>query len=184
MFERVAEVFERAEARAASPGPLRITDDGIFLATPLEVATEALEALRDGLGPRPRLLDAGMGDGRVVALAQLLGFDAFGLETDAALFASASASLRELEVSSKIGTGSFLEPASYGALGVGPHELDVVMNYPDGNEGALGAFFAARGRKGAVVAFLTPDMGLRCPALGLERTVALGSRFRLYVHRV
>jgi hypothetical protein len=184
MIERVAEVFARAEARAASPGPLRITDDGIFLATPLEVASEALGAVREGLGPRPRLLDAGMGDGRIVALAHLLGFDAFGLETDATLFESAGASLCELEVPAKIGSGSFLDPASYGALGALPHELDVVMNYPDGNEGALGAFFASHGRKGAVVAFLTPDMALRCPALALERTLALGSRFRLYVHRV
>jgi hypothetical protein len=58
------------------------------------------------------------------------------------------------------------------------------MNYPDGNEAALAEFFAEHGRSGAVVAFLTPDMALRCPALPCERTTTLARGFRLYEHRV
>jgi protein-L-isoaspartate O-methyltransferase len=62
---------------------------GLFVPSPWATAHAALQAA--GVGSGTRFLDLGSGDGRVVALAALLGADAHGIEHDAALHERAEA---------------------------------------------------------------------------------------------
>ncbi len=101
-----AELFASSEARAFSGSPLRVTDHGIWLPTPLDVIRSALEALSairlwDRMAPTPVVLDAGMGDGRFVACLGAHGghVSALGIESDPTLHALAVSNLEALGTS-------------------------------------------------------------------------------------
>lgn len=161
-------------------GALRLTDRGIWHATPLAVLAAAVPVIgeSDLLAPRGRalqILDAGAGDGRLLAALALGLPPAFegrllGLECDEALLALARQKLarlapgrlhtnRELRVSE----GDFFEPAAYAPLDVTPRDLDLVFNYPDGNEHRLLRWLAEHGGPQTRLVILSPD---RDPALG------------------
>ncbi len=187
-----SELFASSEARAFSGCPLRITDDGIWLPTPIDVIRSALEALSairlwDRMAPRPFVLDAGMGDGRFVACLGAHGehVQALGIESDPTLHALAVSNLEELAISNaRTSHGSFFDLAAYASLGVTPFDLDCVFHYPDGNEQPLAAFMRDHGRPGAFVVFLTPDLSLRIECLEHLTQRAVAQRYRLYLYQI
>jgi SAM-dependent methyltransferase len=171
-----------------------VTDDGIWVPTPLAVVDAMLGAL-GGLGwwadgepgaPR-RCLDAGMGDGRLVAALCRLGphVQAAGIESDRALYQRALDNLGARAASGwRAARGSYLELKTYDALGLATTAIDVVFNYPDGNERALVQFWRARGRPGSRLVFCCPDHSLTLPGLALECVLPTVRGFRLHVGRV
>ena len=59
--------------------------------------------------------------------------------------------------------GDFFDPQAYATLGVTPRDLDVVFNYPDGNERRLLQWLAEHGGPQTRLVILSPDHD---PALG------------------
>ena len=151
----------------------RLTDRGIWHATPLAVLAAAVPLVAEtGLlvaGGRPaRLFDAGAGDGRFLA-ALALGLPPtferllWGLESDATLAATARSKLSTLNHPVRVAEGDFLDPRAYEDLGLRPRDLEVVFNYPDGNERRLLEWLAEHGGPRTRLAILSPDHD---PALG------------------
>jgi len=158
--------------------PLGITSGGLWHATPLAVLTAAVPILVDaGLVPPGGIIfDAGAGDGRVLA-ALALGLPArgreqrlAGLELDASLAALARLHLDDLRrthprARARVAQGDYFHPRFHEALGHRPGDIDLVLNYPDGNERRLLHWLGQRGKPEARLALLGPD---RQPDLGTD----------------
>lgn len=159
------------EAREA----LRITDGGIFLATPVDVLAQAVRVLGDSfpVEQRSRILDAGAGDGRVVVALALAFPDAkvFGVECDAALAAEAARNVATLPAEKRplVARGDYLSPEPLSSLGASLESLDLVVHYPDGNERAIFDAMRERGKPGAKLVLLSPQIAPVLPHAPEER---------------
>jgi hypothetical protein len=168
---------------------LRLTPGGLWHATPLAIVAQAAETLLGAGLVRPGavLFDAGAGDGRLlVALA--LGLPAAlqvrlaGLECDEDLAARARLHLDDLRrvhprARARVARGDYFHPRYHEALGHRPRDLDLVFNYPDGNERRLLAWVEAEGKPEARLVILGPDRdpSLGRPALFLREVRPAGS---------
>lgn len=153
-----------------------LTERGIWHPTPLDVLLPALEAMAGAgwLGSAERtltILDAGSGDGRVVAALSLASWlsptsRVLGLESNGQLDTRARARLERLgpKRPTQIARGDFLDPTSYAAFGLRPCDVDVFSNYPDGNEHAL-AGFVARQAPASTLIVLSPEREPRLEGL-------------------
>lgn len=199
----LASLFEESQTRAFGGQPLRLTGTGIWMPTPFDVVRAAGRALarldRDldaGVSLGERVLDAGMGDGRLVAslVAEIPGITVLGIESHPELAALARQNLKRAAESGLNGSwcvcqGDYLDVETYRKLGVELELIDTVLNYPDGNEGFLGDLLSRRGKRGALLAFLTPDHSLRIESLVLVTDVPLerdagAPEWRLSIFRV
>ena len=153
---------------------MRLTDGGIWHATPIPVLASFVVVAESAglLGGEGvvNVLDAGAGDGRVLAaLATGLGPRShsriYGLECDASLAAAAASNLEALERRGlfagarrpRVAQGDYFDPGAYACLGLTPRQLDVVFNYPDGNERRLLDWLRAHARPGLRLLILSPD---------------------------
>jgi len=145
---------------------LRITEGGLWHATPLEVLTTAVPLLETHVRMQNgfNILDAGAGDGRVLAalalgLAGSSGVKLWGLESDAVLLQDARTRLANLSTENQpvLGLGSYLSTADLASLGVPVARLDLVLNYPDGNEHALAQFLSKHASPRCCLAILSPE---------------------------
>jgi len=168
--------------------PLRATERGLWLPTPLPLLLAAFDALLDsgwlGPGRASRLLDAGAGDGRVIGAfgqraAGRLPLELLGIECDPALVACAVRNLEALRATGPLPggyalvEGDYLAAAAYARLGVAPSEIDLVINYPDGNEEALERWLAShRGARTRLI-LLGPDRSLAFRTLALAWSTRL-----------
>jgi hypothetical protein len=156
-------------------GSLRLTERGLWHATPLRVLGAAVPVMLEAALVRPgaMLFDAGAGDGRLLA-ALALGLPAklkarlAGLESDRDLAAKARLHLDDLRrthpgARARVACGDYFHPRYHEALGHRPRDLDLVFNYPDGNERRLLEWLLDHGPPGARLVILGPD---RDPALG------------------
>jgi hypothetical protein len=157
-------------------GPLQITSGGLWQPTPLAVLAAALplvEGLLTSSAHGPRVIfDAGAGDGRVLAALALglpprLDVTLVGLECAPPLARAARATMGALPLPvsrrPRVAEGSYLEPRDYARVGVDPQGLDLVLNYPDGNETRLLRFLEAEAGPATRLLVLSPD---RFPDLG------------------
>ncbi|MFN0181510.1 MAG: hypothetical protein ACKVZ0_22090 [Gemmatimonadales bacterium] len=118
---------------------------------------EVLAALQPHRRPGLRFLEWGSATGVITIMADLLGFEAFGIELDASLVAKARLLATRFDSRARFAAGSFL-PEGYrwrprdgdgriGTVGTGPSgylelgraldEFDVVFGYPWGGEEPL-----------------------------------------------
>ncbi|HEY6549299.1 MAG TPA: hypothetical protein VI589_15390 [Vicinamibacteria bacterium] len=169
---------------------LRATAGGLWHATPLGVLGATVAALAETglLVPGALLFDAGMGDGRVLA-ALALGLPAAlrprlaGLESDEDLAREARRRLHALEAgtrtagSLRVARGDYFHPRYHEALGHRPSDLDLVFNYPDGNESRLLEWLGAHGKPTSRLVIVGPDRDPRpgCPPLLLREVRPAGS---------
>ena len=178
LLEKLQDLYGRGDDEEAAP--FRLTDRGIWHPTPLAVLAAAVplivEAnLLEARGGTAQVLDAGAGDGRLLA-ALALGLDATvsvrlgGLESDASLAATARERLDTMarwgvvpHRVSRVAEGDFFDPRAYELVGLVPRQLDVVFNYPDSNERRLLQWLAEQGGPQTRLAILSPDHD---PALG------------------
>jgi hypothetical protein len=155
---------------------LRATDSGLWHATPLAVLAAAIPVLVEtGVLARVKVVfDAGAGDGRLLAALALglpgsLDLRLLGLECDATLAATAARrldALRERRPAARlprVAAGDFFVVSDYAPLETAPSELDVVFNYPDGNERRLLRWLGEQGKRETRLVILSPDHE---PALG------------------
>ena len=132
-------------------------------------ALHALEAV--GLAPGRWFCEWGSGFGVVACLAALLGFDAWGIETEGVLVNAARRLAADFGLPVTFTRGSFIPAASatptqdrafawldtgagsgYEGLGMNPDDLDVVFAYPwPDEERWTGDLFRRHARRGAVL---------------------------------
>lgn len=140
-----------------------------FVAADYDVVCEALLPLRgDGL----RFLEWGSATGVITVMADLLGFEAYGIELDPSLVRTADHLAESFQSEARFVAGSFL-PTGYvwrarngdrrtGTLGTGPSgylelgypldEFDVVFGYPwDGEQAMMLDLMASYGRRDALL---------------------------------
>ena len=178
LLENLKDLYDQGDDVAA--GGLRLTDRGIWHATPLGVLAAAIplvvEAnLLEVRGRSAQVFDAGAGDGRLLA-ALALGVDGTfdvrlgGLESDASLAATAREKLATMaslgavpKRVAQVAEGDFFDPRAYELVGLMPRELALVFNYPDGNERRLLQWLAEQGGPETRLVILSPDHD---PALG------------------
>ena len=162
--------FDRT-ARAAAFHP--------FVAADYEVVRAALLPLR---APGRRFLEWGSASGVITVMADLMGFDAHGIELDASLVATARALAARHGSGARFVAGSFL-PAGYrwrsrdgdartGTIGEGPSgylrlgraldEFDVVFGYPwDGETALMRDVMRRYGRPDALLLLHDTNEGVR-----------------------
>lgn len=149
-----------------------------FVAADYEVVREALLRCRQ---PGKRFLEWGSATGVITVMADLLGFDAYGIELDEALVTTARDLARKFDSRAQFATASLL-PEGYrwrasngdsrtGTLGTGPSgylklghpldEFDVVFGYAwDGEEPVMQDIMKHYGRAGALLLLHSASEGV------------------------
>lgn len=184
----INKVFLESERTIFGGQPMRLTEAGIWLPTPLSVAHAIFTTLFDAailerFGPRIRILDAGMGDGRLVALAcnmnsDRLRVEAYGLELSPELADAAQKNLARLSgaglsSSWRVARGDFTNLADMTLLDISVGDIDLFLSYPDGNEQHLPGTLAGRARPDALIVLATPDDSIALEGLRLEKRLPL-----------
>src|SRR3989339_1864905 len=91
------------------------------------------ELIEKELISKELFLDAGCGDGRVIAITSLLGVPSIGIEYDCELAGIASEKIRKLGLSAIIKQGNFIDDRVYDCIG-SFKEIKTVFNYFSGTE--------------------------------------------------
>ena len=150
-----------------------------FVAADYEVVLKALSAHR---GPGLRFLEWGSATGVITIMADLLGFEAYGIELDSSLVGTARGLAERFGSGARFATGSFL-PTGYrwqpsdvdgrtGTVGVGASgylqlgrsldDFDVVFGYPWGGEEAMMLdLMGSYGRPDALLLLHTVNDGVK-----------------------
>lgn len=125
-----------------------------FIAADYDVVQRALIAHR---APGLRFLEWGSATGVITIMADLLGYDAYGIELDAGLVATARQLAAKHDSGARFAAGSFIPsgyrwrpsdgdgrtatvgdgPSGYAQLGLALDDFDVVFGYPWGGEEPL-----------------------------------------------
>ena len=150
-----------------------------FVAADYEAVRDALIAYR---APGARFLEWGSATGVITILADLLGFEARGIEIDASLVATARALAVRFDSRAEFVVGSFLPagyrwhspvgnefssttgegPSGYMALGAALDDFDVVFGYPWGGEAPMMVDLMQRyGRDDALLLLNDTNAGVR-----------------------
>lgn len=159
-----------------------------FVATDYFIVRRALQQYR---APGQRFLEWGSASGVITIMADLLGFDACGIELDASLVQTARALATRFDSNAKFVAGSFL-PSGYrwqtsdgdartGTLGTGPSgylqlgqpldSFDVVFGYPWGGEAPMmHDLMKQYGRPDALLLLNDTNAGVRAFVGGREIT--------------
>ncbi|MGH9335320.1 MAG: hypothetical protein ACRD21_16410, partial [Vicinamibacteria bacterium] len=179
----VERIFRDSERRQVQGLPIRLTDRGIWVPTPFPVLVALLRATKAqrlfefrGAG-RKTILDAGAGDGRVLAALAYFEpeLDVVGIESDERLCRLAAANLEKLKRRAlvdrperlRLGRGDYRLAATYESSGIRLEDVAFVYNYPDGNQDELERFIIERCAPGAKLCLLTHDRELRLSKLEL-----------------
>ena len=183
---RLAATFERPGTADGRTLPIRRTGRGIWVATPLRVLEAAVAILSaDGLlggaggagASNGHVIDAGSGDGRVLAVIAWLvpGQPVLGVESDEVLHVRAANHLRALGAGGVIdpahlhlAAADYCDPATYAVRGIALARVPLVLNYPDGNQDRLARFVAANCGPQTTLGLLTHDPELTVDVLPLR----------------
>lgn len=162
------EIFDRFDQE------IRQNDVHAFVAADYPVVLESLVALR---APGRRFLEWGSATGVITIMADLLGFDAFGIEIDGMLVDQARELAARHGSRARFTTGSFLPTgyrwrpggreerpgtilegeSGYLQLGMPLEEFDVVFGYPwPGEEAMMLDLMRVHGRSDATLMIHTP----------------------------
>jgi hypothetical protein len=157
-----------------------------FVAADYDVVRAALLPLR---APGRRFLEWGSATGIITIMADLMGFDACGIEIDPALVATARSVAARHGSGARFVAGSFLPtgyewqssdgdartgtigggPSGYLQLGLAPDDFDVVFGYPwDGEAPLMRDLMRRYGRDDAVLLLYDADGRVRAYRGGRE----------------
>ena len=179
-------VFERSGETLSQTLPIRKTQGGIWVPTPLRAIQQGYEAVaRLGIlgpgAPPGWLVDAGTGDGRLPALLSQLEptRDVCGIERDPAICAIARDRLETLGRRSRrvrldrlhVIEGDYCDPLTYATGGVDLRAVHAFFNYPDGNQTKLARFVGSQAPARAKLCVLTHDRTIEIDELPLEERV-------------
>ena len=126
-----------------SMGYLKETDTGIFIPSSLDIIRQAFIHLlsKDIIDLDKPFLDAGCGDGRIVALASSMGIASWGIESDEELTALAKHNLINLralgvikETTAMIHRGNFCDNKTYQDMNIEFTDFGTIYNYDNNHE--------------------------------------------------
>lgn len=141
-----------------------------------------LKALIEHRAPGKRFLELGSATGVITILADLLGFEAYGIELDSSLVATARSLAGRFDSKARFVAGSFLpsgyrwEPglsvwteesiglgrSGYLELGLALDDFDVIFGYPWGGEAEMMQDLVRKyGRRGALLLLNDVNDGVR-----------------------
>lgn len=175
-------VFASSERRETRGLPIRVTARGLWVPTPfpaLVTLFRSTRARRFFASPvaRRTVLDAGTGDGRVLAALAYFepALEVIGVESDDRLFRSAVANLETIARQAlvqrperlRVVHGDYRQRSTYDTFEVRPESIAFVLNYPDGNQDALERFVLEQTGRGTKLCLLTHDVDLRLSTLAL-----------------
>ena len=124
-------------------GYVKETNTGVFIPSSIDIVRQAFSHLINSeiMDPKQPFLDAGCGDGRIVALAASLGIPAWGIESDEELVALSKQNLINLgklavlnSTPALIHRGNFAAAATYQSLDRSFNEFGTVYNYTNNHE--------------------------------------------------
>ena len=167
---------------------MRDRDFHSFVAADYDAVRSALWTHR---APGARFLEWGSATGVIAIMADLMGFDAYGIELDASLVMTARALAARFESRAQFVTGSFLPtgyrrlggddasetigdgPSGYLQLGRALDDFDVVFGYPwDDDAPLMHDLMRQYGRPDALLLLNDTEMGVRAFRGGRELTAA------------
>lgn len=159
-----------------------------FIAADYDAVRVALLAHR---APGARFLEWGSASGVIAIMADMMGFDAYGIELDASLVTTARALATRFDSRATFVTGSFLPtgykrldgdddsetigdgPSGYLQLGRALDDFDVVFGYPwDHDAPLMHDLMRQYGRPDALLLLNDTESGVRAFRGGRELTVA------------
>ena len=173
VMEEGWEIWERFDLE------VRQKDFHPFVPADYERVLEVLVALRE---PGARFLEWGSATGVIAIMADLVGFEAYGIELDASLVGVARELARKHGSGARFEAGSFLPAgyrfrprngdgrigtleygeSAYPALGHPLDDFDVVYGYPwDGEEAIMHDLMRAYGARGARLVLPSGTEGIR-----------------------
>lgn len=150
-----------------------------FVPADYDIARDLLSSLRV---PGRRFLEWGSATGIITIMADMMGFDACGIEIDASLVATASEAASRHQSAARFVVGSFLPagyrfrtrdgdgrtgtiadgPSGYLALGRALEDFDVVFGYPwNGEEAVMLDVMQRYGRSDALLLLYDSDNSVR-----------------------
>ncbi len=183
-FEILKELYDRLDAAEHHlGGPYKRTAVGQYLPSPLRHLNAAMEYLVEtsAFDPSGLFLDAGAGDGRVVALTALVhGIPSVGVEYDEELLGFSRANVESLKRSGLRGAsdliipGDFTEDETYLRAGLRFGDFATVFNYIN-NEGDIAEKVATSSPPGAKLLVLGAFPVPGYHGLTLERNVMLAT---------
>lgn len=134
-FDQLLRYFTQRDRSQAQPS-YKPTEIGQYLPSSLEDLHDAFSILRQRgfIQDSQHFLDAGSGDGRVVALAALHGLQGYGIEYDAQIAAYATENMENLRPvlngsTPRVVQGDFCKDAAYDRLGAPFQTFPVVFNF-------------------------------------------------------
>ena len=157
-----------------------------FVAADYDAVCEVLYSLRR---PKRRFLEWGSASGVITIMADLLGFDACGIEIDASLVQAARQLAERYDSGARFATGSFLPlgwewappdgdgrtatigqgPSGYLELGQALEDFDVVYGYPwSGEEALMRDLMRSHGRRDALLVLHRVEDGVKVYRGGVE----------------
>jgi hypothetical protein len=180
-LKKLVTIFDRSVATLRAGLPIRKTNIGIWVPTPLPVIMASVSLMEEmkllgRTAPPGAVIDAGMGDGRVAAALAYLNPSQpiYGLELDPVLFSQAVVNWRELRMQGLVVESSvqmieadYCDLVSYKSCGLNFSETCVILNYPDGNQGRLANFVAEHGGSRTSLCLLTHDHSVNLDTLEL-----------------
>lgn len=165
---------------------MRDRDFHSFVAADYDAVRAALWAHR---APGARFLEWGSASGVITIMADVMGFDAFGIELDASLVTTARALAARFDSRATFVTGSFLPtgykrlggddasdtigdgPSGYLQLGRALDDFDVVFGYPwDDDAPLMHDLMRQYGRRDALLLLNDTERGVRAFRGGRELT--------------
>ena len=183
-FEVLRAFYDRLDAAESHlGGPYKRTAVGQFLPSPLRHLDAAIGFLIETAAFDPSLpfLDAGSGDGRVVALTSLVhGIPSVGVEYDEALVDFSRQNIQSLRESGLQGAsdliipGDFTEDETYRRAGLKFEDFATVFNYIN-NEGDIAEKVAVSSPPGAKLLVLGAFPVPGYHGLTLERNILLAT---------
>lgn len=138
-FLKLRQYFERQDLQRYLNGGLgKSTELGVYLPASLDFTFAAFSLLlkRGIIDASKPFLDAGSGDGRIIALAAFLGIPSIGIEYDEELAELSRENISNLRALSalngtptKILQGDFMRPETYERAGLKFGDIGTVFNY-------------------------------------------------------
>lgn len=184
-FDILKRYYDESDLESSDAGgPYKNTLIGQFVPSPLLHVHIALTYLVENglINASGLLLDAGSGDGRIVALASFAhGIPTVGVEYDSELVESSINHIKTLRglgihgASESVLLGDFTDPATYKQSGIVFEDFSTIFNYIN-NESSIAAKIAEESPSGTKFILLGAFPLLEYQGLTLERNLQLDTR--------
>jgi len=123
-YDKIDSQVRKKKARISYP-----TAKGFFIPSSLVHMNIAFSKLSKIIKKSRPFLDAGCGDARVMALASMFGYAAYGIEYEKDIAENAKKNLKKLNLFGMVEKGDFLDDKTYLKLGAKFEDFGTIFNF-------------------------------------------------------